>query len=423
MRIGLFTDTYHPATNGIVAVVDITREHLESLGHEVFVFCPKVEGEERFKGDDHVIRFPSLPTGVFDDNRLSMFFPPLAMRTIADLELDVIHFFTPTQIGLMGVYAAQRTGAVLVSQHSTDLYEYVRHYPMVLPIMLTFCTTLPFTVKFSGKDAMTLARFYVPHRGVTRWNRHVIENSMSLVYSRCDAVIALSRKSKKQLESWQKRYHYDVSLLPTGVDALPRATKHQIAEFRAEWGVEHDDQVMLYVGRLGAEKNLAILIEAFKKVIKKCPRARLMYVGDFDYREELERLAAESGVGDRITFTGRLPRNTLGVVYAAADVFVFPSLTDTQGLVLHEAAHAGLPIVVVDPQLSEVVIDGENGFIARNTATSIAKHVTTLFDSPTKRLTFGANSKKIARRYGERTQTKKIERLYLDIIKQREAVL
>lgn len=423
MRIGLFTDTYYPATNGIVAVVDITRTQLESFGHEVFVFCPKVEGEERFNGDDHVVRFPSVPTGAFDDNRMSMFFPPLAMRTIADLKLDVIHFFTPMQIGLMGVYAAQRTGAVLVSQHSTDLYEYVKHYPLVLPALLTVSATLPFTVKFSGKDALTLARFYMPHRGVTRWNRHIIENAMALVYSRCDAVIALSRKSKKQLESWQKKYHYDVPLLPTGVDALPRATKHQIAEFRNNWHIAHDDQVMLYVGRLGAEKNLAVLIEAFKKVVKKCPRARLLYVGDFDYRDELERLAGESGVGDRIIFTGRLPRNELGVIYAAADVFVFPSLTDTQGLVLHEAAHAGLPIVVVDPQLSEVVIDGENGFIARNTAANIAKHVITLFDSPIKRLTFGANSKKIARRYSERVQTKKIEQLYRDVIKQREAVL
>ena len=411
MRIGLFTDTYHPAMNGIVNVVDITRTQLEALGHEVFVFCPKVNNDPK-EYDDHVIRFRSIPTGLFDDNRLSMFFPLVEMRKIRKMELDVIHFFTPLQIGMMGIYAAQRTDAILVGQHCTDFYQYVEHYPQVLPGVLALTLTLPFTVKFDGVDTRTLLKSYRPQSGVTQWSRDVVENLMALVYSRCDAVIAVSRKSQKQLEGWRKKYYYDVITLPTGVDPLPKPTATQIKEFRKTWGIDPDDLVFANIGRMGAEKNLAILIPSLKKVLEKHPNARLLFVGDFDYLETLKELAATSGYSDRITFTGRIPRQELGTAYAAADVFVFPSVMDTQGLVVHEAANAGLPIVYVDKYVTEAVIDGENGFVARNSAASIAEKVIRLFDDPDLRKTFGKASVEIARRYSERTQTVKLEEIY-----------
>lgn len=422
MRIGLFTDTYHPAMNGIVQVVDSTRTQLEALGHEVFVFCPKVNNDPN-EYDDHVIRFRSIPSGLFDDNRLSVFFPLVEMRKIRKLELDVIHFFTPLQIGMMGVYAAQRTDAVLIGQHCTDLYQYVELYPQVLPGVLAFTLTLPFTVKFDGVDTRTLLRSYRPQLGVTQWGQDVIENLMALVYSRCDAVLAVSRKSKQQLESWRGKYYYDVTVLPTGVDPLPRPTVADVKEFRKKWDIAPDDLVFANIGRMGAEKNLDILFPTLKKVLERHPKARLMFVGDFDYLDTLKEHAAESGFGDRVTFTGRLPRQNLGVAYAAADVFVFPSVMDTQGLVVHEAANAGLPIVYVDRYVTETVIDGENGFVARNSATSISEKIIRLFDDAEMRKQFGAASKKIAARYSERTQTKKLEDIYKAAIEERQSEL
>jgi 1,2-diacylglycerol 3-alpha-glucosyltransferase len=411
MRIGLFTDTYHPAMNGIVHVVDSTRHQLEALGHEVFVFCPKVNNDPK-EYDDHVIRFRSIPTGLFDDNRLSVFFPIVEMRKIRKLDLDVIHFFTPLQIGMMGIYAAQRTDAILVGQHCTDFYQYVEHYPQVLPGVLALTLTLPFTVKFDGIDTRTLLKSYRPQLGVTQWSRDVVENLVALVYSRCDAVIAVSRKSQKQLESWRKKYYYDVTLLPTGVNPLPKPSAADIKAFRSDWGIAQDDLVFSNIGRIGAEKNLAILIPALKKVLEKHSNARLLFVGDFDYLDTLKELAAESGVGDRITFTGRIPRHDLGVAYAASDVFVFPSVMDTQGLVVHEAANAGLPIVYVDRYVTEAVVDGENGFVARNSAANIAEKIITLFDDADLRKQFGAASKKIAGQYTEEIQTKLLEEIY-----------
>ncbi|MET0979806.1 MAG: glycosyltransferase [Candidatus Saccharimonadales bacterium] len=421
MRIGLFTDTYRPSINGIVYVVDITRQHLESMGHEVFIFCP-AEGvrldREEFD-DDHIIRFRSMKGVFFDDYNLSLFFPAVELRRIKELNLDVIQFFTPSQVGLMGVYAAQKTGAVLVAQHSTDLSQYIKHYPAVVPGLLMIAMMLPMTFRFHGQDIRELMRLYKPRRVVADWGQDIVESLIAMIYSRCDAVIALSQKSQKQLDSWREEYWYDVTTIPTGINALKKPTDSQVAKFKTLHDIAETDEVILYAGRLSAEKNLDILIPSIKKVLRKRPKARLLYVGDFDYRETLEQMAADSGVADRITFTGALPREDLGVAYASADVFAFPSLTDTQGLVLHEAAHAGLPFVLIDRDVSEVVHDGVNGFVARNNPTSFADCVVKLLEDDELRHRFSDASKQLARTYGEYSQTKKVEQIYQHALNKR----
>lgn len=421
MRIGLFTDTYRPSINGIVYVVDITRKHLEAMGHEVFIFCPNdgVRLDKNDEDDDHIIRFRSMKGVFFDDYSLSLFFPARELKRIKELELDVIQFFTPSQVGLMGVYAAQKTGAVLVAQHSTDLAQYITHYPGVVPGLLMLSLTLPLTFRFDGQDVRELLKLYKPRRLAGGWGREIVESLMAMIYSRCDAVVALSEKSKKQLESWRGEYWYDVACVPTGINSLPKATDAQMAAFRAQHGIAKSDEVVLYAGRLSAEKNLDVLIPMIKKVVKQRPKARLLYVGDFDYRETLEEQAQASGVADRITFTGALPREELGMAYGVADIFVFPSLTDTQGLVLHEAAHTGLPFVLIDRKVSEVVREGENGLVAKNNPTNLANCTLQLLGSSAMRRKFGEASKQLARKYGEYTQTKKLEQMYREAIARR----
>lgn len=416
MRIGLFTDTYRPSINGIVYVVDITRKHLEAMGHEVFIFCPNDGvrlGRDSTDDDDHIIRFRSMKGVFFDDYNLSLFFPAKELRRIKDLNLDVIQFFTPSQVGLMGVYASQKTGAVLVGQHSTDLAQYINHYPAVIPGLLMIAwVLLPMTFRFRGQDIVETMKLYKPRRVMAGWGQDVVESLIAMIYSRCDAVVALSRKSQQQLDSWRGEYWYDVSCIPTGINALPKPSDHQLQAFKQTHGIADSDEVVLYAGRLSAEKNLDILIPMIKQVLVTRPNARLLYVGDFDYRGTLERLAVESGVGERITFTGALPRESLGVAYGAADLFAFPSLTDTQGLVLHEAAQAGLPFVIIDRDISEVVRDGENGFVAQNNPDSLAECVVRILEDKQLQQTFRTRSQKLARQYGEYAQTKKLERLY-----------
>lgn len=425
MRIGLFTDTYRPSINGIVFVVESLKKHLEAQGHEVYIFCPArsirpSKTAEEFDEDEHVIRFPSIKGAFYDDYDTSLFFPPRVLSQVRELDLDVIHFFTPGQVGMMGVYAAFKTDTPLVAQHCTDLRQYVEHYRdgSLLPGLLLLISLLPFVVKMDGKDIRELMKLYRPRRGRVEWNIDIVERAVTLIYSKCDAVIALSRKSKVQLESWQtdKDYRYDITLMPNGVDRLRPPTDKQLADFRERWGIDKKDEVFGFVGRLGAEKNLDLLIPAVEQVLATRPKARLLFVGDFEYKEVLEEKAALSAAHDRITFTGAIQREQLGVVYAAMDVFVFPSLTDTQGWAVHEAAMAGLPMVLIDTELSEVLEPGVNGEYADNTPESVAKIVTDLLSHPKKRAEYGEQSQRLARRFTERRQVTKLAKLYEQVV-------
>lgn len=429
MRIGLFTDTYRPSINGIVFVVESLKRELEAMGHEVYIFCPAKsirpsKTAQLYEEDNHVVRFPSIKGAFFDDYDTSIFFPTRVVQQIRDLELDVIHVFTPSQVGLVGVRAAVKGDTPFILQHSTDLYEFSVDYPAVLPGVLTLIGIIfPTTVKLGRKDIYEVIKLYRPRRGLTKWNKDIIRRAVTILYSKADAVIALSEKSADQLCSWQDEdhYKYEVTTMPNGVDAIRRPTKAELKAFRQKYLIDENDEVFGFVGRLGKEKNLEVLIESVEQVVSQRPKARLLFVGDFEYRATLESIAAESGFGDHITFTGALPREDLGVAYAAMSVFVFPSLKDTQGWVLHEAAHAGLPIVLIDQKVSMVVRDGENGFFVDNQASDIANKVIKLLSSDKLRNQMGLRSKQIARTLTEKNQVKKLARLYANVVKKSDA--
>ena len=124
MRVGLFTDTYRPSINGIVFVVESLKRKLEALGHDVYVFCPAKSMNPAKQAellnedtDSHIVRFPSIKGAFFDDYDTSVFFPPVVQRRIKELELDIVHIFTPSQIGLVGVSAAHKQQIPLIIQH------------------------------------------------------------------------------------------------------------------------------------------------------------------------------------------------------------------------------------------------------------------------------------------------------------------
>ncbi len=420
MRIGLFTDTYRPSINGIVYVVESLKKHLELEGHEVYIFCPArsmrpSQQAKAFDEDEHIIRFPSIKGAFYDDYDTSLFFPPTVLARIRELDLDVIHFLTPGQIGIMGVYAAYKTDTPLIAQHCTDLRQYVEHYTdgALLPGLLALIGVLPFTVKMNLKDLRELAGVYKPRRGRVQWNIDLVETVVTLVYSKCDAVIALSRKSQHQLQSWQTDdYRYDVTLLPNGVTPIPRASSEAIAAFRAQYGINASAKVFGFVGRLGAEKNLDLLIDAFERIAATRDDVYLLFVGDFEYRETLEARAKATAHGERIVFAGALPREELASAYGAMDVFTFPSLTDTQGWVIHEAAQQSRPVILIDREVSEVVRDGENGYFADNDVDDLARKVLAIFSDETQAAAMGEASRVIEAEMSEVLQIKKLIELY-----------
>jgi 1,2-diacylglycerol 3-alpha-glucosyltransferase len=419
MKIGIFTDTYRPSLNGIVYVTDILRRNFEKLGHEVYVFAPasSLSGKTD-EPDPHIVRFPAVGGILYDDFNSSLFFPPKVLKRIDELDLDIIHFLTPGPVGLMGMYAANKLDKPVVAEYCTDLFEYVEHYPLALPGILALGVVLPFTFRASRDDLLDMFRAARPRGSATRWNREMVKHLITVLHEHCDAVIAHSRKSSQQMLSWQTDdEHYNISIIPTGVDPIKPGTPEEVAAFKQEWGIAQNDEVVTYVGRLSPEKNLDMLIDMINELVKWRPSAKLMYVGDFaEYRPKLEEMAERSPAAERIIFTGRIPREQLGQVFGATKVFVFPSLTDTQSLALHEATGAGLPVVMIDEPVTEVVHDGVNGYFSKDDPIDMATKVRQILEDPELYKNMSAASQHVASLFSEQKQTQKIVDIYESII-------
>jgi glycosyltransferase involved in cell wall biosynthesis len=189
--------------------------------------------------------------------------------------------------------------------------------------------------------------------------------------ARVDAVIAPSVVVRDEL--LRRGVRTPVAVVPTGVD-LARFAPGDRRTARRALGLPEDDPVLLYVGRLDREKSVDRVLLAFERVASTVPRARLVLVGHGKEAERLRRRAGTLAAAGGVQFFGVRPHDTLPVCYQAADLFVFASETETQGLVLAEAAACGLPAVAVDaPGCDEVVRDGETGLLTKSDPTALAE--------------------------------------------------
>jgi glycosyltransferase involved in cell wall biosynthesis len=169
------------------------RREFEARGHEVYIFAPK-PGPRYREASPRITRFPAVKGLFFDDYRCSLFYPPRARRQIDRLGLDLVHFHTPGQVGLFGAYYARRHGVPLVTTYHTDLYEYVTHYPGVLPGVIALSALAPLVTGGGAGQRRTSLSCVKPERSVDRWNQKIVERAMTLIHNHCDLVITPSVK-------------------------------------------------------------------------------------------------------------------------------------------------------------------------------------------------------------------------------------
>jgi 1,2-diacylglycerol 3-alpha-glucosyltransferase len=413
MRIGFFSETYLPRTDGIAISIETFRQELEALGHEVYIFAPSPAFRYK-ESSPHIIRFPAFKGLFFDDYLTSLFYPPREIRAIEKLGLDLIHFHTPTQIGLLGAFTALKNDIPLVSTYHADLYEYIKLYPKVLPGALALSLITPLAVSGDRRDFQEALRMMKPERDINVWNQKIAKSMITVVHNRCDVLVAPSEKIRRQLTDWGTRPPIEV--VATGVD--PIATIAEDPDFiRTEYGLDPSDRIILFVGRLGKEKNVELILNSMPAILEQVPDAKALIVGEHTPgRGQLEELAAKLGIAGRVSFTGHIDHQELGAIYHQATLFAFPSLTDTQGLVLNEAAHAGLPIVMVDPLITEVVEDGKNGLVTAPNKREFAAAIIKILQDEPLRLSMSSTSRKLAAQHTAGKQAAKLLRLYQDVI-------
>lgn len=322
MKIGMFTDSYRPYTSGVVRSIETTAAKLTELGHEVYIFAPCYPQYEK---EAKVFRFISVPTPTYPDFAIALPFSLYLRSTIKKIGLDVIHVHSPFSMGLLGARSAKRFGIPLVFTYHTMYDQYV-HY-------------LPFAQNISRKVVLRLSRNFC---------------------NRCDLVITPTEVVRALVE---KHLRTRVEAVPTGID-LDEYTSANPNWLRETYKIDAKTKILLHLGRMGKEKNIGFLLQSYSEIIKKHPDTRLIIVGDGPERLNLIEQTEQMGLGHAVIFTGGIPRQNVVDSYASADVFIFASTTETQGLVLGEAKAAGTPVVAVKALgASEMVTDGVDGFL------------------------------------------------------------
>ena len=317
MRIAFFTETFLPATDGVVTRLRHTIEELARVGDDMLVIAPRYPdgGPDSYVGAP-IYRVPGVPFPPYPRIKLSFAHPGVG-RVLGRFGPDLIHAVNPFILGPGGIYYARRLGVPLVASYHTNVAAYARYYKLEL-----------------GYNA-------------GRWWTRQLHN-------RADINLCTSRAAMDYLlGDGVKR----VRLWPQGVDARRFHPDKASEECRERLSGGHlEGKLFLYVGRLAPEKG----IERLKAILREVPGARLAIVGDGPARGDLER----EFEGLPAVFTGVLQGEVLASAYASADAFLFPSTTDTLGLAMLEALASGLPVLAARSGPSqEIVTEGENGLL------------------------------------------------------------
>lgn len=323
LNIAIFSDSALPILNGVSVSIDALMDGLRERGHSVHLFTSGYPGHS--DQDPNIHRFFALPTPFARKYPLSLPpFYPLLPEFRAN-NFDLVHTHTPFTIGFVGLRWAESHNIPLVTTYHT-LYDKYTHYIPLFP---------------------------------NRFLKYKIAKHTNYYYNRVKHVITPSKFSRDWLT--QHRIRRPITVIPTGVPdpfVLPKDTA------RAHLKTQPNRIIALYCGRIAVEKNLDVLIRAMARLIPANPELRLWVVGDGPAREQYRRLARDLGIGDKVKFWGFIDRDRIGTYYSAADLFVFASQTETQGLVIQEAMSYGLPCVLVGGGgADDTVIDGENGII------------------------------------------------------------
>ncbi len=387
MRIGFFTDTYLPVVHGVGVSIETSRKALEKMGHQVFIYAPKSPGYK--DKNPNVFRFKSVRVIKKPEMRYAFNFLPVGrnFRKISHFKLDVVHAHTPFGLGLLAKYISERQLIPLIYTHHTHYPEYAKFY-------LKEEVLLPY-----------LAKVY------STWFSNI-----------SDAVIAPSFKIEKLLLSYGVKKKTSIHVLPTGIDLkiFKKSLKSGEA-LRKKLKISPEAKVLISVGRIGEEKNVEFLIKGFAEVLKKRKDILLLMVGDGPFLKELKKTAQNLKIAQSIMFTGKVPRQKIPAFYQSADVFLFASLTDTQGIVILEALACGLPVIALkDDAFADVIVNNKNGFLVKQHSPKLfAQKIITLLDNLSLYEKFSIRAVKTAQNFSEKNVAKKLIEIYKTQIEKR----
>lgn len=351
MRIGIVSDTYTPQVNGVTTIVRRIVAALAQAGHEVGVVAPRYPAAERAH-DPRELRIRSLPFPPYPAIRLSWPDGPAMARFFDAREPEVVHVHTEGPLGVVARAYALRHGIPLVTSYHTDFPSYARHY---------------------GAGVLEPL--------VWRW--------LSWFHGPADVTLTPGEGTRAELAL---RFDH-ARVWGRGVNAQDFHLSHRNAGWRRWLGGADDTVVVLHVGRLAPEKNLDVLIDAWRVARERLGmRATFVVAGEGPVKARLMTHLPF------VRWLGFLPRAKLATLYASADLCVLPSHTETCGLVALEAMASGIPVIAADAGgLRESVQHDQSGLLLPpNDAAAFASGIERLVSDAAYRFRLAARAREVA---------------------------
>ncbi len=368
MRIALFSETFLPKVDGIVTRLCHTIHHLQRAGHQVLVFAPE-GGFKEYKGAQ-VYGISGFPLPLYPELKLALPRPAI-QDELTKFKPDLIHVVNPAVLGLAGLFYSKLLKLPLVASYHTHLPQYLSYY---------------------GLGMLEGILWELLKAGHNQANLNL-----------CTSTAMVSELSAHGIER--------VTLWQRGVDTETFQPHLASRAMRSRLSQGHPESpLLLYVGRLSAEKE----IDSIKPILQAIPQARLALVGDGPYRQDLEKHFA----GTPTYFAGYLAGQDLASAFASADAFIFPSRTETLGLVLLEAMAAGCPVVAArSGGIPDIVQDGVNGYLFDPADEQGAVTATQrLLGNQVERDTLRHNARREAERWGWAAATHQLQSYYQGVI-------
>jgi len=380
VRVLFISDVYFPRVNGVSTSIRTFRQDLAVHGVETQLVAPSYDAEPSGAPEEPgVMRVPSagVPRDP-EDRRMRWGALTRVLDGLIRSGFDLVHIHTPFIAHYAGVRFARRAGIPAIATYHTFFEEYLHHYLPVLP------------------------------RGLARYL------ARSFTRSQCDDVRALIAPSEP-MRAVLLEYGVTtpIHVLPTGLPA-DRFRAGDARAFRARAGLADDARLVTYIGRVAHEKNIAFLVQMFREVLRRVPQAVLVIAGEGPARAALQAQVASLGLARHVHFAGYLDRDTMLLdCYAAADVFVFASRTETQGLVLLEAMAQGAPVVsTAELGTRSILVPGSGALVVPEEQEAFAAAVVRVLESPQLHEELSQRGRAYARNWSSTAMARRLTELY-----------
>lgn len=398
MRIALMTNNYKPFIGGVPISIERLKNGLTELGHEVTVFAPDYHGNRasncmnpktvQDETECYVVRYRTLASNFCGGIVLPNPYDRHIEEEFQKGDFDIIHVHHPIMIGSTALYLSRKYHVPIVFTYHTQYEKYITHY----------CKTS------------------LLERPATIWIRRFLRS--------CDHLIAPTESIREYLIRYHKIAENQISVLPTGLEnAQFQTSPGEVYKLRKRLRADHCP-LFLTVCRMAKEKNVLFLIHSLAALKEQTHLPfRAVFVGDGPQAEYYRRVAAGKGLSDRIVFTGIMKNEEVKFYYAAADLFLFASKTETQGIVILEAFAGGTPVLAVDADgVRDLVVDGFNGWLTREREEEFTARLISYMeewrDSKKGGNPWKDNALSTAREYREEAVARKAAAVYNSVIKE-----